>query len=151
VISAVQLQGIRLVEADVKTKIRSAKDAGPLEISYAWVAHATDHGKNGTFRVHPIMEVRVSPRGSKAQPAVVVKVGFELTYSLPKSFSATQQELEAFAQTNGVFNAWPYWREFVQNMFARMNLPQPALPLYRLSDAKAPRTQTPAKDASKGD
>jgi len=38
----------------------------------------------------------------------------------------------AFARTNGIYNAWPYWREFVQNMIARMNLPPLVIPVFRL-------------------
>ena len=132
VIEAVKIKRIRLVEASVKTKIRSTKEAPPLDINYVWFAQVKGRDKDGSFRIQPTMEVRVSPRGTKKNPVIIVRVAFELTYGLPKGFAVTRRELDAFAQTNGVFNAWPYWRELIQNMFARMDLPQPALPLYRI-------------------
>jgi hypothetical protein len=37
--------------------------------------------------------------------------------------------LAGFSQTVGVQNVWPYWREFVQSMPARMGLPPLRMPL----------------------
>ena len=45
--------------------------------------------------------------------------------------AATREDLEAFCAMNGVFNAWPYAREFVQSSMARMNLPALVLPVMR--------------------
>jgi hypothetical protein len=62
-----------------------------------------------------------------------VNVSFELTYSIPESMHVTDEELSAFARVNGVFNAWPYFREFVHASVARMGLPSVIVPIYRLS------------------
>ena len=141
-VAAVTIKRIRLIDASVRAKISSTEKAGPLEIDYAWSASATGRDKDGTFRIVPYMEARVSRKGAKTS-VVTVKAAFELTYGLPKGFAVTRRELEDFAETNGVFNAWPYWREFIQNMFARMDLRQPTLPLYRVA--------APSKDKAKED
>ena len=39
--------------------------------------------------------------------------------------------IEAFANTDAVYHAWPYWREFVQSSMARMGLPPIMIPLFR--------------------
>jgi len=39
--------------------------------------------------------------------------------------------LQAFADGNAMMNCWPYWRELVQSMVARMNLPPFVVPLLR--------------------
>jgi hypothetical protein len=39
------------------------------------------------------------------------------------------EDVRAFAEYNSTFNAWPYWREFVQSMCARMGLPQVVVPV----------------------
>ena len=145
VVAAVTIKRIRLIDASVRARISSMAKAGSLEIDYAWSASATSRDKDGTFRVVPYMEARVSRKEAKTS-VVTVKAAFEITYGLPKGFAVTRRELEDFAETNGVFNAWPYWREFIQNMFARMDLPQPALPLYRVSQPDKGK----AKDDSKG-
>lgn len=44
----------------------------------------------------------------------------------------TDKDCETFAETNGVYNAWPYVREFIQSISVRMLLPSlillPTLP-----------------------
>lgn len=38
-------------------------------------------------------------------------------------------DVVAFANFNATFNAWPYWREFVQSMTGRMGLPGVIIPV----------------------
>ena len=51
-----------------------------------------------------------------------------------KGLEFTEKQFAAFAKYNGVFNAWPYWREFVQSMTARLNLPPLTLPVFRFGN-----------------
>lgn len=44
----------------------------------------------------------------------------------------------AFANVNGMFNAWPYARELVHSTVARMGLPPMILPVYRVA-SETPR------------
>lgn len=37
-------------------------------------------------------------------------------------------DVQAFAEFNATFNAWPYWREFVQSMSGRIGLPSVVIP-----------------------
>ena len=48
---------------------------------------------------------------------------FALRYRLNTGEPVDDNNVEAFAKMNGVYNAWPYWREFVQSSVARMGLP----------------------------
>lgn len=45
---------------------------------------------------------------------------------------ASKTELEAFRKSHAVLAVWPYLREFVQAMAARMGFPTEPLPLLRL-------------------
>jgi preprotein translocase subunit SecB len=45
---------------------------------------------------------------------------------------ASKIELEAFRKSHAVLAVWPYLREFVQTMAARMGFPTEPLPLLRL-------------------
>jgi hypothetical protein len=63
-------------------------------------------------------------------PALSIDAIFNLHYRLDEE--RTQQEMEAFAQINGVFNAWPYWRELVQSTASRMLVAVPAVPPLRI-------------------
>lgn len=57
-----------------------------------------------------------------------------LKYSVPASTALKPEVVEAFAATNGLYHAWPYWREFVQSMSSRLNLPQIVLPAMRMTE-----------------
>jgi hypothetical protein len=68
---------------------------------------------------------------TSSEPLIVLAAGFILVYSVGAISDFSDMELAAFAKTNGVFNAWPYWREFVQNTSARMGIPPITVPVFR--------------------
>ncbi|MFP4105099.1 MAG: hypothetical protein ACLFVU_03320 [Phycisphaerae bacterium] len=59
-----------------------------------------------------------------------------LTYYCCDFGSISEEHLVSFAQLNGVFNAWPYWREYVQSALNRLGLPSFTVPVFRLADAQ---------------
>jgi len=59
----------------------------------------------------------------------------ELVYAKKHDAAISDADLDEFAKVNAPFNAWAYWREFVQSSLARLNLPSIAIPLFRISDA----------------
>jgi hypothetical protein len=61
----------------------------------------------------------------------------------------TSEELQAFAETNALFNAWPFFREIIHATMARMNLPPIALPLFRLTPRPREEAPTPEGVESK--
>jgi hypothetical protein len=63
---------------------------------------------------------------------------FEVDYSLQEGFEITPEQVEAFKGGNAIFNAWPYFREFLQNAVQRMGLPPLAAPFLRLQPKQAP-------------
>jgi hypothetical protein len=66
-----------------------------------------------------------------APPAFVVECQFELIYTAEDVSGFDNQHLRAFADLNGVYNAWPFWREVVASVTSRMGLTGITLPLYR--------------------
>lgn len=71
-------------------------------------------------------------------PLMQIDATFELVYSLESFEGIEDQNLQAFACTNGVYNAWPYWREFVQSTTTRMGLPALVPPVFRFPKAHEP-------------
>ena len=57
---------------------------------------------------------------------------FRLTYSVPPGTALTDDEIENFAHWNAVFNAWPYWREYLSSTINRAGLPRFAVPVMKL-------------------
>ena len=133
-IAAAQIEDVRLVETTARTRVRSTKDVGPVNFIITTSADVKERHKDGTFFVLAVIEAKVVSPKSREEPVVSVKAGFELKYKLPKGLAVTRRQLTTFAKINGAFNAWPYWREFIQSTVTRMNLPPIVLPLYRLTD-----------------
>ena len=146
-LAAVQIRDIRLVEAGVSTSVRSATEAGEIKFEVATSADVKEYNKDeGIFWVLAQIKIRLIPVEPEKDAVVSVSAAFEIKYSLPKELRASQKQLNTFARINGVFNAWPYWREFVQNMVARMNLPTLTLPVFRLEDTTKIRRKKPDKN-----
>jgi preprotein translocase subunit SecB len=146
-IAAVQIRDIRLVEAGVSTSVRSATEAGEIKFEVATSADVKEYNKDeGIFWVLAQIKIRLIPVEPEKDAVVSVSAAFEIKYSLPKELRASQKQLNTFARINGVFNAWPYWREFVQNMVARMYLPTITLPVFRLGDTTKIKRKKPDKN-----
>ena len=144
-IAEVEIEGVRLVEANVETKVRSPADTGAVDLLVNRTAEIGERQDNGTFFVVAKIGAQLVSEQAKEEPLVSIETSFELQYRLPEGFRVEPQTLTTFAETNGIYNAWPYWREFVQSTLARMGLPPVVLPLLRgrevMAKAKAGKAE----------
>lgn len=157
-IAVVRLVGARLVETSASTRIRTAEDAGPgVSIGIARDVTVPQPAGAGRFHVLACLTANVEAPGAD-RPLVHVQATFELTYELPEIFHVTQEDLVSFARTNGVFNVWPYWREFLQATLQRMELPPIVLPLLTMkqivndlaTERAAPAAESTAAESTAG-
>ena len=130
-IAEVEIEGVCLVKANAETRVRSPADTGTVDLLVNRTAELSERQEDGTFFVVATIRAQLVPEEEKEEPLVSVETSFELQYRLPEGFRVGPDTLTTFAETNGVYNAWPYWREFVQSTFARMGLPPVVLPLLR--------------------
>jgi len=93
----------------------------------------------GEDKKHLIVFAKFKFKGSnedKPEDTIVsINAEFLLFYSLTSAEGIGKRGFNEFAKVNGVFNAWPYWREYVQSTIARMELPPLTLPVFRLIPA----------------
>lgn len=162
VIAVAHLGNIAVRKATFGSSIRNPADLGAppaLEVSYEGFMGERD---GPSFRTLTLLSVQVfessdpdstepedtdadvskttaevkpgaEPEVEDGQEAVMwVNACYEISYRLPPDFEVVDEELEAFAATNGVFNSWPYFREFVHSCSSRMSLPPILLPLFRV-------------------
>lgn len=69
---------------------------------------------------------------SKGSPPVIIRAIFTLSYDVNDFDSLTESDLAAFGRMNGIYNAWPFWRELVYSTLSRMGMPPLTLPTYRV-------------------
>jgi hypothetical protein len=67
---------------------------------------------------------------------------FEVCYRLRDSYAPTDEEKSSFSKGTAVFNCWPYAREFLRDITARLGHQTPALPLLRITPKKAEHAST---------
>jgi len=83
--------------------------------------------------VFPSFRLEAKPEEEKSEkPSIAIEAEFLLIYELDNCEDIKQDSIEAFGRVNGIYNAWPYWREFVQSTIARMGLPNLTIPVFRL-------------------
>ncbi len=85
-------------------------------------------------QVHFILEGRPE-ESDKKDADLFMEATFNAIYEVPEDLETNADALNLFAHTNGTFNLWPYWREFVQTMAARMGVPGLTVPTYRIEEA----------------
>lgn len=91
----------------------------------------------------------------KQAPALQISSKFLLTYSISDFEGLTEKAFQQFGEMNGIYNAWPYCREFIQNTTARMGIKPLTLPVFRIASKaektkrKAPSKKTVKKKARK--
>jgi hypothetical protein len=75
------------------------------------------------------------PHQGEPQEIVYVVATYLTEYKIAPKANLDAQSVEHFCRVNGVFNTWPYWREFVQATLQRLSLPPLTLPLLVLPKA----------------
>lgn len=128
----VEIADVRLVRLDCRLT-PSWPEGGASKIRLD-LAHTSRCEQRGECLA---AEVRFSLTGVSTDDAskkiVILNAAFELVYNINREVALTKQQLSAFAQVNVLYNAWPYWRELVQDMAARMGLPRLVVPVFRVA------------------
>lgn len=160
-ISVVQIENVRLVEAHLRASVSTPPDDGDTEteMKLGRKAVVVDDVKDGHFNVRAdfvfklVSQAKDGSEAENEQPLVEISACLELGYRLPPDAQFSKEELSEFGNVNAVFNAWPYWREFIQSSISRMGLPPVVLPVFRLPKKKPkseePKAETEKTDASK--
>lgn len=139
----VQIVSVQLMESQLSRHVRRNADIpSSLNLSY---------GIKVDYEFSPTekgLDVSIAYRveGRKAQPesegesfdktqdpeqpdVFEIQGMMAVEYKLRDLDGVEEQHVEAFARMNGIYNTWPYWREYVQSAVGRMGLPPVTLPV----------------------
>ncbi len=134
----VQIENVSLNESHarlcVPREIALSKPAVKVKIEKSAKHSFTEDSK--ALVVDILFSSQLVPDGEAEELALVeVSCQFALEYRFDVKGGPEGEErgryLQAFAEINGMYNAWPYFRELFQSSISRMGLPPIALPLYR--------------------
>jgi preprotein translocase subunit SecB len=93
----------------------------------------------------------VQGKGEEAPDEILsLEASYLLTYSLNPAATIEESCFGHFAEVNGPYNAWPYWRELVQSVTGRVGLPGFVVPVFRPTAIKV-LTASDTQDSESSD
>lgn len=123
----VQLKKVKVLECSARL-IEFPKD-GTNDYQVTASTHAQPDRDENVLLVFINMGLHAVTENGDALAKITSE--FLLMYGLDKWDGLTDEHFRHFADHNGVFNAWPYWREMVQSMTSRLEIPPLTLPTHR--------------------
>ncbi len=138
----VELQKIRLVKGNFRLwneKLREHE--GRREHARTPIEFKVSHAEKSEVKREEIRTfITFRLTGSVAERAGRAKVVestciFAADYRAPRGSKFSPLDVRAFTSTNALMNMWPYWREYIQSMAARANLPFVTVPLLQIRPA----------------
>ncbi len=124
----VEIESVILAES--RTFRHPACETPPEEVSLQ-VDVATDlNEESGRIFVGPRFAI-IGHRNDDDEEMLRIEAVFIAIYRVPSLKGIQQEHLKAFGELNGLYNLWPYWREFVQSATTRMGFPALTIPVFR--------------------
>lgn len=153
-----ELNAVCLISARLERHLDWSSLAQPIQIDFEFEPRDASVTE-GHAEIRTNFRFRATDATAPRQQALLVECTFQATYDIDPEYTPDPRELIAFQSGNAIFNAWPYFREFVQTNVTRMNLPVPPVPFLRLikkadgdgerSDALVPKEGVPKKRRNK--
>ena len=144
----VEIKAMRMMSGHAYQK-QGALAGGTLEVSYT-VQTDTSVIPEGDCIAVEAHYVLTALQSESTDPVVEIRTSIEVTYACSEADTFSPEALHGFGQTNGVFNTWPYWREYVQSSIARMGLPTLIVPVFRLESPQKATIKKKAKTSVRG-
>lgn len=93
----------------------------------------------------------VSASSGKSPNKIIMSIeaSFCTSYILKPIGEFNPSDIEHFAKINPIYNAWAYWREFVQSMTTRMGYPALTIPLLKIIPKKSEAKETKSKSVKR--
>ncbi|RME58335.1 hypothetical protein D6779_06640 [Candidatus Parcubacteria bacterium] len=134
----VRIQDVRLVDHGARINFLRHALPDAVRVSQGFGFKRDD--ENGVLKVDLLFECQMAysdDEESKKNPPISIRAVFNITYKVDNLRSFDEEHLRAFAEVNGIYNAWPYWRELLHSDLARMGLPALIAPSLRIEQADA--------------
>jgi hypothetical protein len=133
-IQAVTLLSCNVTRAKAGTDFREPYSVRPVLSNIS----SARHGEFLTIEVS--FEYSAWDSSEPPERLFLVNCTFEVTYKMNRDYDPTPDEISSFSRGTAVFNCWPYAREFLRDITARIGQQTPVLPLLRIIPKKADAT-----------
>ncbi len=125
-----RIEILEILLVDSKAKRTAARDHLPAKITLNVDTQTSVEKKAKIITVSARFAMSAEYEGAEDE-LLRIEARFDLRYRVPSFEGLLKANYDAFGEVNGVYNAWPYWREYVQSTTVRMGLPAPPVPVLR--------------------
>lgn len=126
-----RVEVLEILLAESAAKRGSIRDHLPAMLTMNVTVETEVDKKQKVVCVRPRFGVSAKYDDTNEEELLQIEAQFVLRYRLPNLGGLSKANFTAFGELNGLYNAWPYWREFVQSTTVRMGLPPLTVPVYR--------------------
>lgn len=141
----VQIDSVRLKMSSSRLSVDGDKIPTHIEVRHS--TRAAKDSQSNVVRVLVRCEFIATYDGATVAPdksPVHILAIFDVAYNLLGDGEPSSTELDAFGELNGMYNTWPYWREYVQSTLCRMGLPPYTLPVLPPTQPKPAKQSKPS-------
>jgi preprotein translocase subunit SecB len=137
-IEGLELIQVRLVRLNVETTASFPIKPSGTSVELEVTDEASYTPVDGGFEAFHRYSLLVTDAQQPSEPLGRIEAEFGLRFASVQPIS--QPYFEIFRHINLPVNTWPYWRELVQSMAARMGWPPVTLPLLKRGTQPAGRS-----------
>ncbi|MFA7235883.1 MAG: hypothetical protein WC058_03375 [Phycisphaeraceae bacterium] len=134
VASAVDIIEVRLLATRAKQKLVDGQRPKTVRLGRGTNTTIDRKKNNISVSIRFVLDGAENESTSWDETPLRIEATFGLSYKVRRMDDFNDEQMRAFGEINGAYNAWPFWREFVYSTLARMGLPPLTLPVFRIED-----------------
>jgi len=135
-----EIEGITLLSCNTSRAKAGTSFREPFSVKPA-LSNISSSVQGGQFVVEVSFEYSAWDASEPPERLFLINCTFETIYRIRDDYSPSDEEKHSFSRGTAVFNCWPYAREFLRDITARLGHQTPALPLLRITPKKVEPTE----------
>jgi hypothetical protein len=147
----INLESVKLLGCGCRQRLQSPDGQKAFDIKRTSRFELADERDSIRVTIRFVLKAFGKDEPQKEENAfLMIEAEFFLLYSIKDVEGLDDDSFKSFSDLNGTYNAWPYWREFVQSITSRMDLPPLTVPVFRLpcGPSEAPAKQEVQAEAA---
>ncbi len=131
---SVQIESVNLARIAMNSRVEARAGKSPIQLRQRFKTEydlPQSDFRTILVRVNFMFEAFSQSEREPDQRVMDINARFLVAYRTINSRSFPPDALQHFAELNGTYNAWPYWRELVQSMTMRAGMSGVTVPVFR--------------------
>lgn len=131
---SVQIESVALTQIAMDTDLDPNESPEELRLGQQFrCRYETGESQRDRLFVYVslLFDASVAPQGPAERRVVDLSATFLATYRIEEAASFPEDALQHFADLNGTYNVWPYWRELVHTFTGRAGLSGIVVPVFK--------------------